>query len=135
MDAQLTELRAELKEARELRREVDGLGDFSLILDADRTISSLEVRSCLGSIPDQQLSPSLPACQQQTLRYLTLCYLTAVPAPASLRCQRSPCAVCGHVRRLSALMLNVRGARLSVFSTWFCSIGACSQGLFSVDPS
>ena len=44
MDAQLTELRAELGEARELRREVDGLGDFSLILDADRTISSLEAR-------------------------------------------------------------------------------------------
>ncbi len=44
MDAQLTELRAELEEARELRREADGLGDFALILDADRAISGIEAR-------------------------------------------------------------------------------------------
>ena len=43
VEAQLSEMKAELEEARELRREVDGLGDFSLILDADRTIASLEV--------------------------------------------------------------------------------------------
>ncbi len=50
MDAQLIELRAELEEARELRREADGLGDFALILDADRAISSLEARLCHGSV-------------------------------------------------------------------------------------
>ncbi len=46
VEAQLTEMKSELDDARALRREVDGVGDFSLILEADRAVTELEVSAC-----------------------------------------------------------------------------------------
>ena len=58
VEAQLTEMKAELEDARALRREVDGVGDFSLILEADRAVTELEVSCNLACFTPSLLAAS-----------------------------------------------------------------------------